>query len=69
MICLKIQKKEKGKLIRRAMSGRVKLKERFNLVLYRCHPHTYKRFAKHNSRHFIEKTVGAITTLVIRAVA
>ena len=48
------------------MSGRVRLKERFNLVVYRSHPHTHKWLTKHNSRHFAEKTVGAITTLVIR---
>ena len=38
MIRLKIQKREKRQTHSAAMSGRVKLKERFNLVVYRCHP-------------------------------
>lgn len=38
IIMIKYRNKEKGKLIQQAVSGRVKLKERFNLVLYGYHP-------------------------------
>lgn len=61
MICLKILK-ERGKKRQTHWADR-EWQGCAEREVYRCHPYTFKRLAKHNSRHFSEKTVEPLPHL------